>query len=234
MKIGIVVFPGSNCDDDMVHVMGDVLGLETSKIWHKEKSLLGLTTDDCVILPGGFSYGDYLRSGAIARFSPVMKAVIDHAKKGGFVFGICNGFQVLCESGLLPGVLLRNSKQLFVNKNTYLKVINNANPWTMGLDRNTPLKMPVAHADGRYFINNEGLEKLEKGNQIILKYCSANGDLTDEANFNGSVNSIAGICNKEKNVFGMMPHPERAAEEILGNTDGKKLLDCFFNQSIPA
>jgi len=232
MKIGVVVFPGSNCDDDMMHVMGEVLGYETIKIWHKQSDLSGLTVNDCIILPGGFSYGDYLRSGAIARFSPVMKAVIRHANEGGYVYGICNGFQILCEAGLLPGVLLRNQNQLFVSKNVHLKVINNVNPWTKGLNRSIPLKMPVAHADGRYHIDAEGLQKLMDNEQLLLRYCDSNGEVSPESNFNGSVESIAGICNEKKNVFGMMPHPERAAESLLGNEDGKTLLSAFFNHHV--
>ncbi|TVR83977.1 MAG: phosphoribosylformylglycinamidine synthase subunit PurQ [Saprospirales bacterium] len=234
MKAGVVVFPGSNCDDDMIHVIGEVLGFEVQKIWHKESVPDNFEPQDCVILPGGFSYGDYLRSGAIARFSPVMKSVVAHAERGGFVFGICNGFQVLCEAGLLPGVLLRNKNQLFVHKNIHLKVCNNTSPWTSGLDRQKVLKMPVAHADGRYFIDEKGLEQLEENHQILLRYCDQNGELTDEANFNGSVSSIAGISNLKHNVFGMMPHPERAAEPILGNEDGKKLLEAFFRDEILA
>ena len=228
MKVGVVVFPGSNCDDDMLHVMGEVLGLETHRIWHKDAVPESFTERDCVILPGGFSYGDYLRSGAIARFSPVMKSVIGHAERGGYVFGICNGFQILCEAGLLPGVLLRNQNQLFVHKNVCLKVCATTSPWTKDLNRAVPLKMPVAHADGRYYIDQEGLRELEDNEQILLRYCEENGELTDEANFNGSTLAIAGICNRNKKVFGMMPHPERAAEEILGNTNGRSLLEVFF------
>lgn len=230
MKAGVVVFPGSNCDDDMMHVIGEVLGFETQKIWHKDTVPEDFSPEDCVILPGGFSYGDYLRSGAIARFSPVMQSVIDHAERGGYVLGICNGFQVLCEAGLLPGVLLRNKNQLFVHKNIHLKVCDNTSPWTAGLDRTKTLKMPVAHADGRYFIDEKGLEDLEENNQILLRYCDSQGEMTEEANFNGSVSSIAGICNAKKNVFGMMPHPERAAEGVLGNEDGRILLEAFFNE----
>lgn len=234
MKIGVVVFPGSNCDDDMMHVMGEVLGYKTVKIWHKQSHLGDFGKDDCIILPGGFSYGDYLRSGAIARFSPVMKEVVKHANAGGYVYGICNGFQILCEAGLLPGVLLRNKNQMFVSKNVHLKVCNNVNPWTRGLPRPVPLKMPVAHADGRYYIDEKSLEKLMNNEQILLRYCDENGEVSEDANFNGSLQSIAGICNEQKNVFGMMPHPERAAESILGNEDGKKLLTAFFNHSVTA
>ncbi|TVR85744.1 MAG: phosphoribosylformylglycinamidine synthase subunit PurQ [Saprospirales bacterium] len=228
MKVGVVVFPGSNCDDDMMHVMGDVLGLETHRIWHKDSIPDSFTKNDCIVLPGGFSYGDYLRSGAIARFSPVMKSVVEHAESGGFLFGICNGFQILCEAGLLPGVLLRNKNQLFVHQNTWLKVCSTASLWTRGLNRAEPLKMPVAHADGRYYIDEKGLQQLEENEQILLRYSNSRGELTEDSNFNGSVASIAGICNTGKNVFGMMPHPERAAEEILGNTDGRSLLEVFF------
>jgi len=228
MKVGVVVFPGSNCDDDMMHVMGEVLGLDTHRIWHKDAIPDSFTKNDCIVLPGGFSYGDYLRSGAIARFSPVMKTVVKHAHSGGYVFGICNGFQILCESGLLPGVLLRNKGQLFVHQNTRLKVCSTVTPWTRGLNRAKPLKMPVAHADGRYYIDEKGLQQLEENEQVLLRYCNSQGETTEESNFNGSVSSIAGICNAGKNVFGMMPHPERAAEEILGNTDGRSLLEVFF------
>ena len=161
-----------------------------------------------------------------------MKEVVKHANAGGYVYGICNGFQILCEAGLLPGVLLRNKNQLFVSKNVHLKVNNNVNPWTKGLNRALPLQMPVAHADGRYYIDAEGLEKLAENEQILLKYCDENGELTEEANFNGSVDSIAGVCNEKRNVFGMMPHPERAAESILGNEDGKTLLTAFFNHHV--
>lgn len=225
MKFGVVVFPGSNCDDDMIHVLGTVVGQEVSKIWHKESTLEGFTTEDCIIIPGGFSFGDYLRSGAIARFSPIMQAVIAFANKGGKVWGICNGFQVLCESGLLPGVLLRNIKQKFICKNIHLKVASKNSLITSGLTKEV-VKIPIAHADGRYHIDDAGLAELKQNDQILFQYCDEGGNITDEMNLNGSVFNIAGICNAERNVFGMMPHPERASESILGNVDG---LDMFLS-----
>jgi phosphoribosylformylglycinamidine synthase len=223
MKFGVVVFPGSNCDDDMIHVLGP----NAVKIWHKETNLDNFGAGDCIVLPGGFSYGDYLRSGAIARFSPVMNAVIDFANKGGLVYGICNGFQILCEAGLLPGVLLRNANQQFICKNVYLKTISNSSPLTSGVPIGQVLKIPIAHADGRYFADAETMEELESKDQILFKYCDERGAIDEASNPNGSLASIAGICNKSRNVFGMMPHPERAAEEILGNTDGRMLLDSL-------
>jgi phosphoribosylformylglycinamidine synthase len=223
MKFGVVVFPGSNCDDDMIHVLGP----DAVKIWHKETSLDNFGAGDCIVLPGGFSYGDYLRSGAIARFSPVMNAVIEFANKGGLVFGICNGFQILCEAGLLPGALLRNANQQFICKNVYLKTISNSSPLTSGVPIGQVLKIPIAHAEGRYFADAETMEELESKEQILFKYCDERGAITDASNPNGAMANIAGICNKTRNVFGMMPHPERAAEEVLGNTDGRMLLDSL-------
>jgi phosphoribosylformylglycinamidine synthase subunit PurQ / glutaminase len=227
MKFGVVLFPGSNCDDDMMHVLGTVLGAEVVKLWHKDKSLEGFTTNDCIILPGGFSYGDYLRCGAVARFSPIMQSVIDFANKGGYVFGICNGFQILCESGLLPGVLLRNANQKFICKNTYLKTITNKTTLTASLDKKQPLKIPIAHAEGRYYADEKTIADLEANDQILFKYCDENGKVTDTANPNGTTKNIAGICNAQRNVFGMMPHPERASEAILGNEDGKLLFESL-------
>lgn len=229
MKFGVVIFPGSNCDRDMIHVLQNVLGQEVVELWHKEESLDGFTKDDCIVLPGGFSYGDYLRSGAIARFSPIMNAVIAHAEAGGKVIGICNGFQILCESGLLPGALLRNKDQRFVCKNAYIKPGNTNRPMTQGLDQHRAYCIPVAHAEGRYFADEATIQTLEDNGQILFYYSTAEGKTTEEANFNGSVDSIAGICNKEGNVLGMMPHPERAAEAALGNTDGKLLLDAYLD-----
>ncbi len=227
MKFGVVVFPGSNCDDDMVHVLGTVLGQETVKLWHKDESLDGFDTGDCIVLPGGFSYGDYLRAGAIARFSPIMNAVIEFAKAGGYVWGICNGFQVLCEAGLLPGVLLRNGNQKFICKNIHLKAMTNNSPITSGIEPGKILRIPIAHADGRYYADEATLRQLEENDQILFKYCDAKGNLTEEANPNGSLLHIAGICNAERNVFGMMPHPERASEIALGNTDGRILFESL-------
>ncbi len=230
MKFGVVLFPGSNCDDDMMHVLGDVMGAEVVKLWHKDRDLTGFSTQDCIILPGGFSYGDYLRCGAVARFSPIMQAVIDFANRGGYVFGICNGFQILCESGLLPGVLLRNENQKFICKNVFLKTITNKTALTIALDKKQALKIPIAHAEGRYYADEKTLDNLEKNNQIIFKYCDEKGKISASANPNGTSRNIAGICNAKRNVFGMMPHPERASEGLLGNEDGRLLFASLMKQ----
>jgi phosphoribosylformylglycinamidine synthase I len=224
IKFGVVVFPGSNCDEDMVYVLEHKLKLSVVKLWHKETHL-----NDCthVIIPGGFSYGDYLRSGAIARFSPIMNAVISHANAGGFVFGVCNGFQILCESGLLPGALLHNNNLQFTCKNTFIKAENLNSVISSDIKKNQVLKIPIAHGEGKYYIDAEGLALLKQHHQIIFKYCSENGTLDAAHNPNGSVEHIAGICNKTKNVFGMMPHPERAADSDLGNTDGLYLFNSI-------
>ncbi|MEL6717953.1 MAG: phosphoribosylformylglycinamidine synthase subunit PurQ [Bacteroidota bacterium] len=231
MKFGVVVFPGSNCDDDMIHVIGTVMEQEVVKLWHKETSLEGFSRGDCIVVPGGFSYGDYLRAGAIARFSPIMKSVIEFANNGGFVWGICNGFQILCEAGLLPGVLLRNSNQKFICKNTYLLPQTNNSPITATLAVDRPLKIPIAHAEGRFHANEETLAELVANDQILFKYCDERGQVTEAVNPNGTTHNIAGICNKERNVFGMMPHPERASENILGNTDGRQLFESLLTAS---
>lgn len=222
MKFGVVVFPGSNCDDDAVYALQHNLGQEVVKLWHKDHDLQGC---DFVILPGGFSYGDYLRSGAISRFSPIMNEVIAHAGRGGYVMGICNGFQILCEAQLTPGVLLRNINQKFICKNIYLKPQSSNTLLTSGLDADHAFKIPVAHAEGRFFTDSDTLKGLNENDQILFRYCDANGNITEEANINGSLESIAGVCNAQRNVFGMMPHPERAADEALGNTDGKIILE---------
>ena len=227
MKFGVIVFPGSNCDRDMVHVLGDVLGSEVKSIFHKETSLEGFSTRDYIILPGGFSYGDYLRTGAIARFSPVMEAVIEFANSGGKVFGICNGFQILCEAGLLPGALLINTNMKYVCKNIYLKTQTKNSLLTQGIAPGTVLKIPIAHGDGRSYADKATLKKLKDNDQVLFRYCDAHGEITDAANPNGSVENIAGICNEGRNVFGMMPHPERASEDDLGNTDGRLLFDSL-------
>ena len=227
MKFGVVVFPGSNCDDDMIHVLKEVMQQDVVKLWHKASSLGNLGAGDCIILPGGFSYGDYLRAGAIARFSPIMKSVIEFANNGNFVWGICNGFQILCEAGLLPGVLLRNSDQKFICKNVHLKTITTNNSITSNLDAKQILKIPIAHADGRFYADEKTLDALEANDQVLFKYCSKEGELGAEFTPNGSARNIAGICNEARNVFGMMPHPERAAENILGNTDGKALFESL-------
>jgi phosphoribosylformylglycinamidine synthase len=234
MKFGVVLFPGSNCDDDMMHVLGDVMGAEVVKLWHKDTSLKGFTKKDCIILPGGFSYGDYLRCGAVARFSPIMQAVIEFANKGGYVFGICNGFQILCESGLLPGVLLRNENQKFICKNVFLKTITTKSRLTKILDKKKALKIPIAHAEGRYHADEATLDALEKNNQVLFKYCDENGKINAAANPNGTSRSIAGICNEQRNVFGMMPHPERASEKLLGNEDGRLLFASLIGEVLAA
>jgi phosphoribosylformylglycinamidine synthase subunit PurQ / glutaminase len=225
MKFGVVVFPGSNCDDDMMHVLGTVMGQPTVKIWHKEATLPD--DIDCVILPGGFSYGDYLRCGAIARFSPIMQAVVEFANNGGFVFGICNGFQILCEAHLLPGVLLRNERQKFICKNVFLKTITNDSALTADLDLSQVLTIPIAHAEGRYHADAATLASLVENDQILFKYCDEKGACTEGSNPNGTTLDIAGICNAQRNVFGMMPHPERASEAILGNADGRLMFESL-------
>lgn len=213
MKFGVVVFPGSNCDRDMHDALAHDLGKEVIMLWHKDKDLSMFSTEDCIVLPGGFSYGDYLRCGAIARFSPMMQSVIEFANKGGKVLGVCNGFQILCEAGLLPGVLLRNANQQFICKNVFL---NGAE--TKGL------KIPIAHGEGRYFADDSTLDALEANNQVIYRYATENGEIDAAANPNGALRNIAGICNSNRNVFGMMPHPERACTDALGNTDGRKVF----------
>ncbi|HNF43509.1 MAG TPA: phosphoribosylformylglycinamidine synthase subunit PurQ, partial [Ferruginibacter sp.] len=220
MKFGVVVFPGSNCDRDMMEALQHDLNQEVIPLWHKDKDIRSFTTDDCIVLPGGFSYGDYLRCGAIARFSPMMQSVIEFANRGGKVLGVCNGFQILCESGLLPGVLLRNSHQQFVCKNIFMKESSS--------DQGPALKIPVAHGEGRYFANQATLEELEMHRQIIYRYCDEKGNITGAANPNGAMHNIAGICNRERNVFGMMPHPERACSAILGNEDGRQVFNHLF------
>lgn len=224
MKFGVVVFPGSNCDRDTLHAFGTLLGAETVALWHKDTDLKGV---DFVILPGGFSYGDYLRSGAIARFSPIMDAVSKHAERGGYVMGICNGFQILCEAKLVPGVLLHNSERKFISKNIYIKAATTNSLITQGLDTNEALQIPIAHGEGNYFLHADELKALEDRDQVLFRYCDANGALTETANPNGSLNHIAGVTNAGRNVFGMMPHPERAADPILGNTDGMKILESI-------
>ncbi|PHI19346.1 phosphoribosylformylglycinamidine synthase I [Lewinellaceae bacterium SD302] len=228
MKFGVILFPGSNCDDDMMHVLGSVLGCETVKLWHKDESIpADFTTDDCIIVPGGFSYGDYVRAGAIARFSPIMQSVIDFANRGGYVFGICNGFQILCEAGLLPGALLRNSQQKFICDNVQLRIETNNSDLTNKMDVGQVLTIPIAHAEGRYHADEATLLELATNDQILFRYCDATAEITDAANPNGSAQNIAGIRNKAGNVFGMMPHPERASEELLNNEDGRLIFDSL-------
>lgn len=228
MKFGVVVFPGSNCDEDMVYVLRDIMKQETVKLWHKNTDLEGCTH---IVLPGGFSYGDYLRSGAIARFSPIMDSIMAHAQKGGFVFGVCNGFQILCESGLLPGALLHNNSRKFICKNVHIKVEATDTVLTNAVPAKA-LKVPIAHGEGKYFADAETIASLKKNNQIIFKYCDEQGSITEAANPNGATDNIAGVCNAGRNVFGMMPHPERAADELLGNTDGKSLFESILKAAL--
>ena len=227
MKFGVVVFPGSNCDRDMIHVLKNIKHQQVEEVWHKETQLNQFTTDDCIILPGGFSYGDYLRTGAIARFSPIMEAIIEFAHKGGKVWGICNGFQILCESGLLPGALLRNNNMKYTCKNIFLKVNTTNTTLTQACTAGEILKVPIAHGEGRYYADAATIEKLKKQDQILFNYCDEQGVETVDSNPNGSLLNIAGICNEQRNVFGMMPHPERASESILGNSDGYKLFESL-------
>ena len=229
MKFGVVIFPGSNCDQDIIHVCREVMQCETRILWHKDTTLQDLTTEDCIMIPGGFSYGDYLRCGAIARFSPVMEKVIEHANNGGYVFGICNGFQVLCESHLLPGALLMNDHQKFICQNQYLLSQTSNSAITRNLDVNEVLNIPIAHGEGRYYADENTLNQLKQNDQILFRYCDADGNINKESNPNGSIENIAGICNATRNVFGMMPHPERCAESVLGNEDGRKLFESLLN-----
>ncbi|MDC3129656.1 phosphoribosylformylglycinamidine synthase subunit PurQ [Bacteroidota bacterium] len=217
MKFGIVTFPGSNCDQDMHHVLRNVLNQDTVSLWHKD---VDLQNCDVIVLPGGFSYGDYLRSGAIAKFSKIMNSIINFANRGGFVIGICNGFQILCESKLLPGALLHNDSHKFICKNTYLSVTSNSSRFTSKYSLNQVIKIPVAHAEGRYHADENTLNSLKENDQIIFQYCNVNGKIDIGSNINGSALNIAGICNINRNVFGMMPHPERASDSELSNTDG--------------
>jgi len=221
LKIGVVVFPGSNCDQDMVDALSRFPNTDVFKLWHKNTTL---NDADLIVLPGGFSYGDYLRSGAIARFSPVMESVMQFAGQGGYVLGVCNGFQILCESGLLPGALLHNDSHKFICENVFIRPISKTAPITAPLNHEQALCIPIAHGEGRYYIDAAGLETLKANDQILFRYCTATGEA---ANPNGALESIAGICNSTRNVFGMMPHPERAADEVLGNTDGNKILGAL-------
>lgn len=226
MKFGVIVFPGSNCDHDAYHVVSKHVGQPVDFVWHRETNL---DHYDALIVPGGFSYGDYLRAGALAQFSPVMNAVKDFAAKGKFVFGICNGFQILCEAGLLPGALIRNKDLHFVCRHINIKVENNQTPYTTELNAGEVLSIPIAHAEGNYVCDDETLAELESANRIIFRYCDEAGDVTDEANPNGARANIAGICNREGNVLGMMPHPERACEELLGSNDGRDIFRSLTN-----
>jgi len=226
MKFGVIVFPGSNCDRDMMHALRDDLQQEVIMLWHKDHDLSMFSTNDCIVLPGGFSYGDYLRCGALARFSPMMEQVIEFANKGGKVLGVCNGFQILCEAGLLPGVLLQNDHQKFVCKNVFIKSEHSSNLIGANVGDKI-LKIPVAHGEGRYYADAATLKQLHDNKQIVFKYCNDKGEEHLDSNPNGAIYNIAGICNAGHNVFGMMPHPERASNTILGNIDGKFILEAF-------
>jgi phosphoribosylformylglycinamidine synthase len=221
MKFGVIVFPGSNCDHDAYHAVSKYVGQPVDFIWHRDTDLSGY---DAVIVPGGFSYGDYLRAGALARFSPVMRSVKNFAAEGKFVFGICNGFQILCEAGLLPGALMRNRGLHFICRHVNIKVENNSTPFTSEIGGGKILSIPIAHAEGNYVCDDETLSALEENGQIVFRYCDEAGEITDEANPNGALSNIAGICNLDRNVLGMMPHPERACEELLGSTDGRDIF----------
>jgi phosphoribosylformylglycinamidine synthase I len=225
-KFGVVIFPGSNCDQDMIYVLRDIMKQEVVELWHKDTDLKGC---DFIVLPGGFSYGDYLRSGAIARFSPIMEKVIEFANKGGYVMGVCNGFQILCEAGLVPGALLHNNERKFICKNVYIKAQTNDTLVTSAVPATKALKIPIAHGEGKYFADAETLKQMNANGQILFRYCDENGNISDESNPNGAIENIAGVCNAGKNVFGMMPHPERAADTTLSNSDGKLIFESILN-----
>ena len=221
MKFGVIVFPGSNCDHDAYHVLSKHVGQPVEFVWHKQTDLSGF---DALVVPGGFSYGDYLRAGALARFSPVMNAVKDFAAQGKFVFGICNGFQILCEAGLLPGALIRNRDLHFICRHIHLSVENGDTPFTSEVEKNKILSIPIAHAEGNYVCDDETFHQLEENGQIVFRYCDESGAITDAVNPNGARSNIAGICNQNRNVLGMMPHPERACEGLLGSNDGRDIF----------
>jgi phosphoribosylformylglycinamidine synthase len=229
MKCGIVVFPGSNCDHDCYHILKHILQLDVHWIWHKDEAL---NTFDVIVLPGGFSYGDYLRPGAIARFSPIMKSVIDYANQGGRVLGICNGFQILVESGLLPGVLMDNASQRFICKDLTIRVENSDTPFTSQCKMGDVLRIPINHGQGRYFTDNDTLQRLNDNGQVIFRYCDVDGNTSDEANPNGSLDHIAGVANEAKNVMGMMPHPERCADPLWPNIDGQMIFKSLIESRL--
>ena len=225
MNFGVVIFPGSNCDKDIISCIERTIDQKVIELWHKDTDLQNC---DVIFLPGGFSFGDYLRSGAIAKFSPIMEKVIEFGKNGGYIIGICNGFQILTESGLLPGALLHNTSNKFICQNVFLKVNQSNTLVTNSYEKNV-IKIPIAHGEGRFFADENTMNSLKKNDQIIFKYCNSNGEVSEASNPNGSLENIAGICNKEKNIFGMMPHPERAADVILSNTDGVALFKSIMN-----
>jgi phosphoribosylformylglycinamidine synthase len=231
VTVGVVVFPGSNCDHDAYHAIKHVCGHAARFVWHKDADLSGL---DAVVLPGGFSYGDYLRTGAIARFSPVMRAVSAFAERGGPVLGICNGFQILQEAGLLPGAMLRNRSVKFLSRPVHIRVERDDTIATAGLRAGEVLKMPIAHGEGNFYLPDEELDRLEAAGQVVFRYVDAAGQLTPEANVNGSCRAIAGVCNAARNVVGLMPHPERAAEPELGSADGRRILEALLRSLVAA
>jgi phosphoribosylformylglycinamidine synthase subunit PurQ / glutaminase len=224
MKFGVVIFPGSNCDEDIIYVLEKIMGQQVVRLWHKDHDLQNV---DFVILPGGFSFGDYLRSGAIARFSPIMQEVIQFAAKGGYVWGICNGFQILAEAGLVPGALLHNNQRKFICNNIYLKAQTQNSLLTSQVNPAKALKIPVAHGEGNFFADADTLKMLNDNDQVLFRYCDAGGNITAEANPNGAIENIAGVCNSGRNVFGMMPHPERAADSLLANQDGLAIFESI-------
>jgi phosphoribosylformylglycinamidine synthase len=226
---GLVVFPGTNCEHDCYHALKNILGADCKFIWHQDRNAVGI---DAIVLPGGFSYGDYLRSGAVAKFSPIMSYVRKFAEKGKLIIGICNGFQILLEEGILPGAMLRNNTLKFICKFIYARVENNNTPFTQNLSKDQIIKIPIRHNEGNYYVNKEGLKELEKNNQIVLRYCSKEGKVSNEFNPNGSIENIAGICNKEMNVFGLMPHPEACCEEILSSSDGAGIFGSMISYLI--
>jgi phosphoribosylformylglycinamidine synthase I len=229
MKFGVVIFPGSNCDQDMIYVLRNIMGQEVVELWHKDHSLQGC---DMVVLPGGFSFGDYLRSGAIARFSPIMTEVIAHANRGGYVFGVCNGFQILCEAGLVPGALLHNDTQKFICRNVNIRCETSNSLVTSAIEPGQVLTIPIAHGEGRFYASTQVLDEMQANDQVLFRYCDPNGKLDAAFNPNGATNSIAGVCNKDRNVFGMMPHPERASDVELGNTDGRALFESMLGATL--
>lgn len=226
MKFGVVVFPGSNCDEDIIYVLEKILGQQVVRLWHKDHDLQGA---EFIVLPGGFSFGDYLRSGAIARFSPIMQEVIQFAENGGYVLGICNGFQVLTEAGLLPGALLHNENRKFICRNIHMKAQTNNSLITLQIDPQRALKIPVAHGEGNYFADADVLKSLNDNDQVLFRYCDEGGNITADANPNGSLENIAGICNKARNVFGFMPHPERASDSLVANEDGLAIFESILS-----
>ena len=231
MKFGVVILPGSNCDHDAMHVAKDVVGADAEFLWHKDTDLKG---SDCVIVPGGFSYGDYLRAGALAKFAPIMEPIRKHAAAGGLVLGICNGFQVLTEAGLLPGALMRNEHLRFLSRDVYLRTEEVDTPFTSALEAGHIMRMPIAHGEGNYFADDAMLDELERNRQVIFRYCDESGRITRDANPNGSARNIAGICNVGRNVLGLMPHPERCSESLLGNADGLGLFKSIVASFAPS